>query len=138
VFSDTRRGAYRKLVISGERLTGAVLVGDVSDARRLSELLRSGEPVPDDLLSPGNDTGGNQASEDPSDLICSCNSVSRGTIEDAIRRGGLTSLAQVGAATRAATGCGSCGSEVEALLTRSSARNMDEMRAKRTRANMGA
>ena len=46
VLSDTRRGIFRRLVLDGERLTGAALVGDVAAARRLTELLRSGEPVP--------------------------------------------------------------------------------------------
>jgi nitrite reductase (NADH) large subunit len=45
VLSDARRGAYKKLVISGGRLTGAVLVGDVADALWYLELIRTREPV---------------------------------------------------------------------------------------------
>jgi len=45
VLSDTRRGAYKKLVISGGRLTGAVLVGDVADALWYLELIRTREPI---------------------------------------------------------------------------------------------
>ena len=36
-----RGGAYKKLVISGGRLTGAVLVGDVADALWYLELIRN-------------------------------------------------------------------------------------------------
>src|SRR6202040_3747745 len=42
VLSDAKGGAYKKLVISGGHLTGAVLVGDVADALWYLELIRSG------------------------------------------------------------------------------------------------
>jgi NAD(P)H-nitrite reductase large subunit len=116
VWSDGRSGVYRKLVLEGERLAGAVLVGDAGDGRRLSELLRRGGAVPDQLLGPPG-SGAEQPTEpDPGDLICSCNAVTRGEIEQAIRAGGLTTVPQVSRATRAATGCGSCAPEVERLI----------------------
>jgi len=45
VLSDARRGAYKKLVIADGRLTGAVLIGDVTDALWYLELIRTREPV---------------------------------------------------------------------------------------------
>jgi nitrite reductase (NADH) large subunit len=45
VLSDAWGGAYKKLVISGGRLTGAVLVGDTADALWYLELIRSGGPI---------------------------------------------------------------------------------------------
>ncbi|MGA7997263.1 MAG: FAD-dependent oxidoreductase [Bradyrhizobium sp.] len=45
VLSDAQGGAYRKLVISGGRLTGAVLVGDTADALWYLELIRGGGPI---------------------------------------------------------------------------------------------
>jgi nitrite reductase (NADH) large subunit len=45
VLKDIRHGTYRKLVISEGRLSGAVLVGDVSDALWYLELIRTREPV---------------------------------------------------------------------------------------------
>jgi nitrite reductase (NADH) large subunit len=45
VLSDVRHGSYKKLVISGGRLTGAVLIGDVGDALWYLELIRSREPI---------------------------------------------------------------------------------------------
>ena len=45
VLSDARGGAYRKLVLSGGRLTGAVLVGDTADALWYLELIRSRELI---------------------------------------------------------------------------------------------
>jgi nitrite reductase (NADH) large subunit len=45
VLNDQRGGTYKKLVISGGRLTGAVLVGDVTDALWYLELIRTRAPV---------------------------------------------------------------------------------------------
>jgi nitrite reductase (NADH) large subunit len=45
VLNDVRHGTYKKLVISGGRLTGAVLVGDVADALWYLELIRDRKPV---------------------------------------------------------------------------------------------
>jgi nitrite reductase (NADH) large subunit len=45
VLSDARRGAYKKLVIADGRLTGAVLIGEVTDALWYLELIRGREPV---------------------------------------------------------------------------------------------
>jgi ferredoxin-nitrate reductase len=136
--ADTRRGVYRKLVLDGDRLAGATLIGDVGQARRLSELLRTGEAVPADFLEFGSEVATEADADDPDAVVCSCNAVTRGDIEGAIARGGLTTLAQVGNATRAATGCGGCSQDVEALLARSSAGNIPETRAKRAGASMAA
>ena len=48
VWSDPGAGLYRKLVVSGGRLAGAVFVGDVAEGPRVKELVRTGAP-----LSPG-------------------------------------------------------------------------------------
>lgn len=45
VLNDIRHGTYKKLVISGGRLTGAVLVGDVADALWYLELIRDRKPL---------------------------------------------------------------------------------------------
>ena len=45
VLDDARGGTYKKLVISGGRLTGAVLVGDVGDALWYLELIRKQQPI---------------------------------------------------------------------------------------------
>jgi nitrite reductase (NADH) large subunit len=45
VLSDVRHGTYKKLVISNDRLTGAVLVGDTSDALWYLELIRNQKPI---------------------------------------------------------------------------------------------
>ena len=117
VLSDTRRGIFRRLVLDGERLTGAALVGDVGAARRLTELLRSGEPVPSDLLDSRAGPSADALVADPAATICSCNAVTVGEVQSAIRRGGLHTVAQVGLQTRATTGCGGCTRDVETVLS---------------------
>jgi ferredoxin-nitrate reductase len=115
VLSDTRRGIYRRLVLDGDRLTGGVLVGDASGARQLTELLRSGDEVPFELLE-GAGAAAKPLSDDPAATVCSCNAVTVGEVQTAIRRGGLHTVAQVGVVTRATTGCGGCTADVQQLL----------------------
>jgi nitrite reductase (NADH) large subunit len=53
VLSDPGIGAYKKLVIAGGRLVGAVLFGDTIDGNWYLELIRGGtdvEPIRDDLM----------------------------------------------------------------------------------------
>jgi NAD(P)H-nitrite reductase large subunit len=114
IWTDTRNRVYRKLVLEGERLVGAMAVQDPWTARRLTELLRTGEDIPSSLLDPAG------ASEDgePDDetIVCSCNRKTRGVILHTIRSDGLSTVAEVARATSATTGCGSCTGEVEALI----------------------
>jgi ferredoxin-nitrate reductase len=128
IFSDGRSGTYRKLVLDGDRLAGAVLVGDTKASRELSGLLRSHDTVPERLLA-----GPGQAAEEPEpspeDTVCSCNAVTRGELQRAIGGGGLSTVAEVGRATRATTGCGSCTAEVEELLRASDRVHREETHA---------
>jgi len=112
---DTRRGIYRKLVLSDGRLVGATLLGDLAASGQVAELLRSGERVPEALLAPSDGAGPVDAPDDGA-LVCTCNSVSRGTIMAIARDRGLERVDQVTRATRACSGCGSCAPAVEALL----------------------
>jgi ferredoxin-nitrate reductase len=125
LFADTRRGRYRRLVLDGDRLVSATLVGDVAEAKTLSGLLRTGDRVPASMLTP---TGASDHTIDdsPAAIVCSCNSVTRGQLTDAIRGGGLNTVAGLGRATRAGTGCGSCVGDLEALLAQSSASDPKE------------
>jgi ferredoxin-nitrate reductase len=116
---DTRRGRYRRLLIDeGGRLAGAILLGDLRDAKALRGLLANGDRVPDALLDGFADAGSaaGDAAADPEQTVCSCHRVSRGTIEAAVRERGLGTVAQVAEHTRASTGCGGCRPEIQALL----------------------
>jgi ferredoxin-nitrate reductase len=129
VQSNTRTGVYRKLVLDGDRLSGVLLVGDSAEARVLSGLLRSGDAVPADLLEPGA-TPVEAVPPGPETVVCSCNFVTHGEIDSAIRAGGLRTPAQVGTVTRAGTGCGGCTAQIEELLDRSPDGNKAETAGK--------
>jgi NAD(P)H-nitrite reductase large subunit len=97
--------------------------------------LRTGAQVGEDVIASvlgvaqeGDGSGGAVAGgppQAPDDEICSCNAVTRGQIDTAIRVGGLTTLEQIGVATRASTGCGGCARDVVAILTEHAARSSD-------------
>jgi NAD(P)H-nitrite reductase large subunit len=55
-------------------------------------------------------------------LVCSCMSVTRGTIVEAVQRDDLADVDAVAEATGAGSGCGTCRRHVASLLRGSSAR----------------
>src|SRR5262249_23063916 len=119
VYEDRLRNVYQKLVLSadGERLLGGILVGDAGPYGTLLVTMRQQRPLsarPHELLfgaaSPAAVPDGDDA------LVCACNGVSRGAICAAIADHALTSVADVKARTRAATGCGGCAPLVQQLL----------------------
>jgi len=116
VWSDPRASVYRKLVVEGDRLVGAIAVGDPAGARRLTELLRTGEDVPEVLTEPPGSASDDEEADDEERIVCSCNRRTHGEILSAVRSEDLRTLAEVAKATAATTGCGSCTGEVEDIL----------------------
>jgi NADPH-dependent 2,4-dienoyl-CoA reductase/sulfur reductase-like enzyme/bacterioferritin-associated ferredoxin len=118
--SDGRRGTYAKLVVEGDRLVGAILVGNAAAASSLSELIAGGGPVPADVLD-GSDV--QRSRQVPGrrppevELMCRCAGVSRERIEGVIADGAF-SVEDVGYATGAGMGCGSCVASVARVLER--------------------
>jgi nitrogenase molybdenum-cofactor synthesis protein NifE len=53
----------------------------------------------------------------PAGRVCQCNTVDRATIEAAIRKYQLTTVAQVTARSGAGGGCGGCGDDIAAILS---------------------
>lgn len=115
-FADPARGTYAKLLIDGDRLTGAIMLGDNPAVGTVIQLFDRGSPVPADRRSLllGRAVGAVGATPVPSPAlmpdaatVCQCNSVSKGAL---VRcwRAGARSVDDVVAATRATTGCGSC------------------------------
>ena len=120
VFHDAVAGSYRKLVVSddGRTLLGGVLVGDASSYGTLRPLV--GHPLPAEpaaLLAPaGPVTLGIDALPQEAQ-VCSCNAVTRRTIEYAVREQGADTVAAVKACTKAGTTCGSCVPTLKRLLS---------------------
>jgi nitrite reductase (NADH) large subunit len=112
---ETRKGAYRKLVVRGRALVGAMFVGNTGAAANLVQLFDRGDPLPEDpleALCPGATFGG-LASGDR--VVCNCNKVTEDGLREAIACG-ATSVEALSLATRAGTGCGSCKTELSPLL----------------------
>ncbi len=122
-FTDPRRGRYAKLVLRGDRLVGAILLGVGDATGSLTQLYDSSMVVPRDRLAlmlgravtrTGPSETANLAEMPGSTVICRCNTVTKSRIV-AAHRAGSTSVAALAEATRATTGCGSCTFAVEGL-----------------------
>lgn len=113
VYSDSRAGVYKKLVVDGEgTLLGGILVGDAESYGTLRALTGSVPPIsPEQLVLPAG-TGapvalGPTALPDEA-VICSCHNVTKGTIRGAVTDHQCTTVPEVKKCTKAGTGCGSC------------------------------
>jgi nitrite reductase (NADH) large subunit len=124
VYTDPISGIYKKLVVSddGRSLRGAILVGDAADYGNLLQMALNGLPLPvrpEDLILPAReDTAARGLGVDllpASALICSCNSVTKGALCDAIGAG-ATSMGALKKQTKAGTGCGGCGPLAKQIL----------------------
>ncbi|MGF1241809.1 nitrite reductase large subunit NirB [Streptomyces sp. 2-6] len=113
VYSDSRAGLYKKLVIGRDgTLRGGILVGDAEAYGTLRAFTGSVPPVaPESLVLPAG--AGAPARLGPAALpdeavICSCHNVTKGTVRGAVAEHGCTSVPEVKKCTKAGTGCGSC------------------------------
>jgi nitrite reductase (NADH) large subunit len=126
ILRDPSRGVYKKLVLKGDRLEGAVLYGDTVDGSWYYELMREGADVSafrDELmfgrahLGDSGHGGAATAAEMADDAqVCDCNGVCKGDIVSAIRTKGLFTLEEVKKHTKAAASCGGCTALVEQIL----------------------
>jgi nitrite reductase (NADH) large subunit len=126
VLHDPGLGIYKRLVLRGDKLVGAVLYGDTKDGAWYFQLLKDGQDIHDlrDHLVFGNahlgDTGhkgNNMAAAMPDAAeVCGCNGVCKGTIVKAIKEHGLFTLDEVRRHTKASSSCGSCTGLVEQIL----------------------
>ncbi|MBT3534859.1 MAG: NAD(P)/FAD-dependent oxidoreductase, partial [Rhodospirillaceae bacterium] len=126
VLRDAQSGIYKRLVLSGNKVVGAVLYGDTSDSAWFFQLIKDGADISEmreTLIFGPAFAGGAQA--DPMAAvtalpdeaeICGCNGVCKGRIVDAIGEKNLTSLDDVRAHTKASASCGTCTGLVEGLL----------------------
>ncbi|MFI9779870.1 nitrite reductase large subunit NirB [Streptomyces sp. NPDC051956] len=118
VYSDSRSGTYKKLVVGPEgELLGGILVGDAEAYGTLRALTGSVPPVaPEQLVLPAGAGGpvalGPEAL--PGDaVICSCHNVTKEAIQ------AHATLPEVKKCTKAGTGCGSCVKLIGRLLPQS-------------------
>jgi nitrite reductase (NADH) large subunit len=136
-YEDHAFGIYKKLVIKNDRLVGAILIGDASDANRLLDMIRKNERVTGErhrLLFeippavPGSPT--DVMSKPDTETICGCIGVSKGQIVSAIREDGCRSVQDIKKCTKASTGCGTCAGLVEQILHAVAGSEVEEVKEK--------
>ena len=126
VMRDAARGIYKRVVVQGDKLIGAVLYGDTADGNWYFDLLKKGEDISDirEALIFGQAYASGGALADPNAAvaalsddaeICGCNGVSKGQVVACIS-GGAHSLDTVRSTCKASASCGSCTGLVESLL----------------------
>ncbi|MFK7965276.1 MAG: nitrite reductase large subunit NirB [Burkholderiaceae bacterium] len=129
VLRDASAGVYKRLILSENKIVGAVLYGDTNDGPWYFDLLRQQEDITErrDTLIFGQAYQGG-ANLDPTAAvaalpddaqICGCNGISKKVILNAIETDGLSSVDDVRAHTKASASCGTCTGLVEQLLTMS-------------------
>ncbi|MDJ1156995.1 molybdopterin-dependent oxidoreductase [Chelatococcus sp. SYSU_G07232] len=121
-YCDATAGGFRALAMRDGRVVGLLIAArePVTASRDwLCSSFAAEEPV--DVLGflAGRPGGG---CRDQGRKICVCFDVGAATIEEAIRREGLGSVDEVGRATGAGTGCGSCRPEISTILARQAAK----------------
>ncbi len=125
VFRDPGRGIYKRLVIEGDRLVGAVMYGDTADGNWFFQKIKDGADISAEreTLIFGPAFAGGVAADPlaavaalpPEAEICGCNGVCKGQITAAID-GGANTLQLVRARTKASASCGTCTGLVEQVL----------------------
>jgi len=126
VLRDAARGIYKRLVLEGDRLVGAVFYGDTQDSAWFFQHIKDKTDVSelrDTLIFGPAFAGGGDVDPMaavaalPGDAeICGCNGVCKSKIQDTITEKGLTDIDDVRAHTKASASCGSCTGLVEQLL----------------------
>ncbi len=115
-YVDELRQIYKKIVVSadGQKLLGAVLIGDATEYGTLLQMALNGITLPADpefLILPSSDgkakpgLGADALPE--SAQICSCNNVTKGQICEAVGNG-ITTIAEMKSCTKAGATCGGC------------------------------
>ncbi|MGH7441800.1 MAG: (2Fe-2S)-binding protein, partial [bacterium] len=112
-FRDDFNGIYKKVLVRGGKVVGGLLYGDTTDSGKILQLMKEsdGEARLSALFGgvpkgPAEEAG--VASMAGSDIVCSCNGVSKQAILVAIKSKGCASVDQVKACTNAARSCGGC------------------------------
>lgn len=120
--SDPSGGRFTEVVVQEGRLLAATVVGDEDAAAELSAAFTLRTPVPRDPvhllarpLASRAVAPAAAAEMADSDVLCQCNGVSKGAVDEAVRNG-CGSTSEVSRCTRAGTGCGTCRSSIQELL----------------------
>ncbi|MBC9716878.1 nitrite reductase large subunit [Streptomyces sp. TRM66268-LWL] len=119
VFSDSRDGVYKKLLLGPDgALLGGILVGDADAYSSLKPHTGKQLPAPAEAyVGPATaaDIPGADALPDDA-VLCSCHNVTKAQVTEAIATEGITDLGGIKKCTKAGTGCGGCVNTLQAVL----------------------
>jgi len=127
-FEDRMRGVYKRINVSedGKKLLGGILVGDASLYNMLLQNYKNEIPLPrnpEDILFTGDKdgkaAGAGVMALPGTALICSCESVSKEMICNAVLEQGVCDIDGMKKCTKAGTGCGGCIPMVKDLIVAS-------------------
>lgn len=113
IMMDVSRRYYKKCIVHQDRLIGALLLGDKSEFAEFKGLIEDKIELSEkrnELLR-----GGNDSPPVKGKLVCSCNNVGVGNLQEAIRNG-CTDFNELCKTTGAGLDCGSCKPEVKTVL----------------------
>jgi nitrite reductase (NADH) large subunit len=129
VLEDTMKGIYKRINVSadGKQLLGGILVGDAEQYNMLLQTCKNKvvlSPNPEDLIlgarGGAEAEGGAGVLSLPDDaLICSCESVSKVAICNAVNENNCDTVDAIKKCTKAGTGCGGCVPMVKDLMLHS-------------------
>ncbi len=118
VFEDRNKGIYKRINITedGKRLLGGILIGDADAYNLLLQTVNNNKallpPDPEELIMGSRgvrafEGSGIMGLPDEA-LVCSCESVAKETICQAVSEKGADSVEKMKKCTKAGTGCGGC------------------------------
>lgn len=137
IYEDKVSQVYKRINISedGKKLLGGILVGDAESYNMLLQLYLNEMPLPaspeDLILGARNGSEANMGSVldlPDSALICSCESITKGELYNAVTSEGCESMKSLCAQTKAGTGCGGCKSMVNDILVETLKQSGKEVR----------
>ncbi len=113
VFIDKAKYYYKKCIIHNDKLVGAILIGDKTEFLEFRDLIENKIELSDKRLQLLR--SGKKAEPLIGKLVCSCGNIGEGNIINKINEG-CKDLVQLCQLSGAGMGCGSCRTEVNAIL----------------------
>lgn len=116
-YSDPTEKVYRSVSVRDGRVCGGVLVGDTSNYELLHAMSTGAMETSSlgAIIAPASDGSAVGLELPDSALLCSCNTVTRGQVKDAVRCGDHT-VGALKESTNCGTGCGGCVPGMSTLL----------------------
>lgn len=119
-FHDQITSSYKKVFFRGNKAVGAVMFGDTTEGPRLLDIIVKQKFIPDQekgaLLTPADPRESYVATLPKNEFVCTCNSVSKGTIIENVLEHELYNVEEVKQCTKASSSCGGCKPIVKDLL----------------------